>query len=161
MDMKRSAAFSKCRTYRYALWRAWHADIPYAMFIGLNPSIADEERDDPTLRRCIGYAMDWGFGAVVIGNLFAYRATRPAEMMKVSDPIGPQNDYWLMQLASEAGIIVAAWENGGSFRERASQLLDKLPNLHILALNKSGQPSHPLYLKRGMRPFRLSGRGDR
>ncbi|GHX72979.1 hypothetical protein VCSRO16_3593 [Vibrio cholerae] len=73
--MKNTAELSKCRKYRYALWRTWDSDKPFAMFIGLNPSTADEKNDDPTLRRCINFAKSWGYGGVCMANLFAFRAT--------------------------------------------------------------------------------------
>ena len=78
--MTKDAEISKCGCYRYALWRVWSEDVSCAMFVGLNPSIADAEGDDPTLRRCIAYARSWGYGGVCIGNLFAYRATDPNEL---------------------------------------------------------------------------------
>ena len=81
----RHAVFSPCRTYRYALSRVWAADKPYALFIGLNPSTADETLDDPTIRRCIDFAKRWGYGGLVMANLFAYRATEPSEMKAATD----------------------------------------------------------------------------
>ena len=92
----RHAVFSPCRTYRYALSRVWAADKPYALFIGLNPSTADETLDDPTIRRCIDFAKRWGYGGLVMANLFAYRATNPSEMKAATDPVGVANDEWLI-----------------------------------------------------------------
>ena len=83
----RHAVFSPCRTYRYALSRVWAADKPYALFIGLNPSTADETLDDPTIRRCIDFAKRWGYGGLVMANLFAYRATDPAVMKRAAEPV--------------------------------------------------------------------------
>jgi hypothetical protein len=95
---------------RYALWREWDIfNSDYVMFIGLNPSTADETRDDPTIRRCIGFAQDWGYGAVCMTNLFAYRARDPLVMKSAVDTIGPENDQWLAFCAKEASMIVAAW----------------------------------------------------
>lgn len=84
------AHFSRCRRYRYALWRQWQAAGPMLMLIGLNPSTADAERNDPTIRRCIGFAHDWGFGGVWVLNLFAWRATLPADLKAAADPVGPR-----------------------------------------------------------------------
>ena len=81
------------RKYRYALWRIWDENKPYVLFIGLNPSTADETKDDPTVRRCIGFTQSWKkYGGVYLANLFAYRATNPRELEVVADPIGPGND---------------------------------------------------------------------
>lgn len=97
--MKKTAKLSDCRTYRYELWRTWDESKPYAMFIGLNPSTADETEDDPTIRRCINFAKTWGYGGLCMTNLFAYRATQPEDMKRASDPIGNKNDETLILLA--------------------------------------------------------------
>jgi hypothetical protein len=143
--MKTDAKFSDCRQYRYALWRIWDESKPYAMFIGLNPSTADETEDDPTIKRCINFAKEWGYGGLCMANLFAYRATDPSNMFAAQNPIGPQNDFWLENLTKEAGIIVAAWGNDGSHLGRSKAVLALIPNLHCLKVNKSGEPAHPLY----------------
>ena len=129
--MKRRTVFSSCRSYRYVLWREFDAANPaYALFIGLNPSTADETRDDPTIRRCKEFARRWGCGAVCVANLFAFRATRPADLKSAPSPIGRANDRWLVRLAAEAEVVVAAWGIHGSYgsfagRDRAVlQLLD-------------------------------------
>lgn len=77
MSVQKDARLSSCRAYRFALWRIWDQSMPYAMFIGLNPSTADETRDDPTLVRCGNFARQWGYGSVCMANLFALRATGP------------------------------------------------------------------------------------
>lgn len=139
------AAFSDCRRYRYALWRSWDEALPRVMFIGLNPSTADENKDDPTLRRCMGFARAWGYGSVGNGNLFAYRATDPKAMLAAPDPVGPDNDRWLRRLAEEADLVVAAWGNHGIHLGRSAAVSELLPKLHCLAVNRSGEPAHPLY----------------
>lgn len=143
--MKTDAKLSDCRKYRYALWRIWDESKSYAMFIGLNPSTADETEDDPTIRRCITFAKTWGYGGLCMANLFAYRATAPSEMMSAQNPVGPENDIWLKNLAKDAGILVAAWGNNGTYLGRSKEVLMILPNLKYLKLNKSGEPAHPLY----------------
>lgn len=112
--MVRGAKLSDDRLYRYGLWRKWD-DRPKVMFIGLNPSTADEVEDDPTIRRCIGFANSWGYGGIVVANLFGFRATDPTALQKATDPIGPENDEWLYRLADEAALVVGAWGNGGLF----------------------------------------------
>ena len=153
--MQKRAEISRCRLYRYALWRVWDEDLPTVLFVGLNPSTADEVTDDPTLIRCMNFARVWGYGGVCIGNLFAYRATDPKVLLSVKDPIGAENDVWLAKLAEDAGLIVAAWGNMGPYLDRSQQVRPLLPNLHCLKLNKSGEPAHPLYLKADLRPFLL------
>jgi hypothetical protein len=115
------------------------------LFIGLNPSTADAQKNDPTLVRCMGFARDWGFGSVRIANLFAYRTTWPAELKRAQAPIGPQNNRWLSREAKAASLVIVAWGNDGTFMLRAPQVLQLLPAPHCLAVNQSGQPAHPLY----------------
>ncbi|MCQ8116141.1 DUF1643 domain-containing protein [Methylomonas rosea] len=151
-QMKMSAVFSQCRTYRYLLTRRWDKRKYFAMFIGLNPSTADENNDDPTIRRCIQYAKDWGYGGLIMANLFAFRATDPSVMMKADNPIGPDNDYWLRDATSRAGIVVAAWGVHGKLLERNMHVLNMVPGLHYLRLTKNGHPGHPLYLPKKLTP---------
>ena len=146
------AEFSPCRVYRYALWRWWDPEKPYAMFIGLNPSVADEVKDDPTIRRCRRFAADWDYGGLVMTNLFAVRATDPKAMIAHSDPIGSENDNYLRELSWGAGIVIAAWGARGGHLERDTQVLSMLPRLHHLGLTKTGKPRHPLYLRADTQP---------
>ncbi|WP_351189859.1 DUF1643 domain-containing protein [Shewanella sp. TB4-MNA-CIBAN-0142] len=141
----KSAELSDCRNYRYSLWRTWDSEKPYVLFIGLNPSTADEVDDDPTIRRCIEFAKKWGYGGLCMANLFAYRATNPSDMKLTQDPIGKNNDIWLLQLATGAGVVVAAWGNNGTFLGRSTAVLKLIDNLKCLNINKSGEPAHPLY----------------
>ncbi|HCG6550620.1 TPA: DUF1643 domain-containing protein [Vibrio parahaemolyticus] len=152
--MKKTAKLSDCRTYRYELWRTWDDSKPYAMFIGLNPSTADETEDDPTIRRCINFAKSWGYGGLCMANLFAYRATQPEDMKRTSDPIGNQNDETLILLAQNAGVIVGAWGNDGVFLNRSEDVRALIPDLSVLKVNKSGEPAHPLYLKSTLTPIK-------
>lgn len=152
------AIFSNCRTFRYTLWREWDfSNQNYAMFIGLNPSTADEVNNDPTVRRCIDYAKRWGYGAMCMMNAFAFRATDPAVMKAHPDPVGEKNDYWLKEMALEAGIIIAAWGLHGKHLDRQASILKLLPHpIHCLTTTKDGTPGHPLYLKKSLeaKPFR-------
>lgn len=153
--MKKDAKLSDCRKYRFALWRIWDESKPQVMFIGLNPSTADETEDDPTLLRCMNYAKLWGFGGVCMANLFSYRATDPAVMLAANDPVGSENDQWLIQLSSTAGLVIAAWGNTGGHMGRSKKVKQLLPNLHCLKINKSGEPAHPLYQKATLQPMPL------
>jgi hypothetical protein len=154
--MLRSATFSACRKYRYTLSRIWeprgNCVGNFVMFIGLNPSTADEQKDDPTVKRCIRFARDWGYGGLIMTNIFAYRATDPAVMKAQDDKaVGPENNYWLSFTARGANIIVGAWGTHGAFRDRDSNvigLINEIPRLiYCLGITKNGQPKHPLYLK--------------
>jgi hypothetical protein len=154
---------SRDRVYRYRLWRTW-GDGPLLGWIMLNPSQADRHLDDPTLRRCVGFAQQWGYGGLEVVNLFAYRASQPGVLRQVVDPIGPQNDRYLRGLPDRVDAIVCAWGNGGALggRDRlVRRLLGEYP-LHCLGQTKSGQPRHPLYCPRSqpLVEFGESGRRD-
>lgn len=155
--MVKGARFSDCRKYRYVLWRTWRENRKRVMFIGLNPSIADETADDPTIRRCIGFAEAWGFGGIYMLNLFAFRATNPKEMKKTSDPIGPLNNDFLKIHIKPSGLNIACWGTHGNFMNRSKTVIELLgdENLSCFGMTQSGQPKHPLYLKRGLEPISL------
>ena len=143
------AQFSTCRTWRYALWRTWNQDDGHLMFVGLNPSTADETKDDPTIRRCIGFARRFGYGGVYMLNIFAFRSTNPKEMRLALDPVGPENDWFLRMYAAQAGRIVVAWGSHGKFLNRGagvSQTLRRISHLYCLSVVRNGEPGHPLYL---------------
>lgn len=149
------AVFSPDRSYRYVLWRSFTANPErYVQFVALNPSTADEETDDPTLRRCVGFARDWGFDALCITNLFAWRATDPAHLKTVEDPVGPENDRWLRTCAEGARRIVVAWGEEGGRWERANEVLMNLPQVLCLGKTRQGYPRHPLYVSRSTEPVR-------
>lgn len=150
--MDRQTIFSPCRNYRYTLWREWARGDGYAVFIGLNPSTADETNDDPTIRRCVAFAKAWGYAGLCMTNLFAFRATQPKDMLRVTDPIGPDNDDHLQAVSIGAGVIVAAWGTNGTHMERDVAVRRMLPDLHYLALTKAGHPGHPLYLPKTLTP---------
>jgi len=150
---RKGALFSPCRTYRYLLWRTWDPSKPPAMFLGLNPSTATEEIDDPTVRRCIQYAFMWGYGSLWMANIFSFRATDPKEMKAASEPIGQDNDRKLKCAANWAGVIVAAWGNHGEHLNRAEQVEQMLAGrLSCLTVTGGGHPGHPLYLKKDLKP---------
>lgn len=152
--IEKSAMFSEHRHHRYTLWRTWDKSAGYIMFIGLNPSVADERLDDPTIRRCMGYSKDWGYGGLIMTNLFAFRATNPQYMRSAKDPIGSQNDYFLRVCAGYASINIAAWGTNGTFLQRDKEVIKLIPNLHYLKLTKQGFPAHPLYLPKDLKPIK-------
>lgn len=148
-DRRSGAVFDSTEVYRYRLWRRWRPAAPRLAFILLNPSTADETRDDPTIRRCIGYAHRWGFGAVEILNLFALRSTDPAALRGSAAPIGPGNDRVIRTVARQVDRVVVAWGNHGVLLNRAATVLAALSRYGVrplcLAVTAQGQPRHPLY----------------
>ena len=154
--VNKNAIFSDCRKYRYGLSRTWNGKKKTILFIGLNPSTANEKIDDPTIRRCINYAQNWGYGSLLMVNLFAYRATMPSELKNVKNPIGNDNDLHIIELSKKADLSVAAWGNEGSHLNRDKEIKKILPNLMCLKINKSGQPSHPLYQKKDLKLIKYS-----
>lgn len=144
--MRKDATLSEDRLYRYRLIREWDTEKPTVLFIGLNPSTADENENDATIRRCIGFAKRCGFGAILVGNLFAIRSKNPAIFYSAQDPVGPENDATLLKMAQEASLIVAAWGNDGGFRNRSAEVKKLFPNMKCLGKNKTGEPKHPLYV---------------
>lgn len=153
----RRTVFSPCGQFRYCLWREWTATNPtFAVFIGLNPSTADAYNDDPTVRRCLGYAKRWGYGALCMLNLFAYRATDPAVMKSFPSPIGFNNDYWICRLTGQASVVVAAWGVHGTHLHRDQAVMVLLAGkLSCLQTTLAGHPSHPLYLRANLLPRRF------
>jgi hypothetical protein len=150
--VKRSAEISACGRYRYELRRSWDASRPWVLFIGLNPSTADATKDDATSRVCINYARRWGYGGLLLGNLFAYRSTDPAGLYACRNPVGPENDAWLRRLQKEAALVVCAWTSGGGYRDRDRKILRFLRAPHCLVRLRSGYPGHPLYKRSDLRP---------
>lgn len=150
-----SAEISNCGQYRYRLTRTLAANARIACFVMLNPSTADASRDDNTIRRCIGYARQWGCGELMVVNLFGFRATDPRYLALVRDPVGPDNNDYLVGGACRAiesgGLVVAAWGVHGEIRDQdryVMALLDKLVPLQCLGVTVDGFPRHPLYLTR-------------
>jgi hypothetical protein len=146
MQTAKGAHFSDDRVYRYALWRVWTPHKPRAMFIGLNPSTADEIKNDNTITKCLGFADRWGCGSLVMTNLFAFRATNPKVMLAAPEPIGPLNDEFIAQFAQSAAFIVAMWGVDGAHLGRGATVRQQYPNLKCFGVTKAGQPKHPLYL---------------
>lgn len=155
--MEKYAIISECEQYRYQLRRTWDTNLQPVMFIMLNPSTADADNDDPTIRRCIGFAKTWGYGGIVVVNLFAYRATNPKDLLKCKNPVGDDNLKWIEHSASRCPKVVAAWGNADIVNKLLAnrpfyQPLEKLANVHYIELSNSGTPKHPLYLKGDLKP---------
>jgi len=153
------AVFSPCRRWRYLLWRRWNASQPVANFLMLNPSTADELKLDPTCARARDFAERWGFGALIVTNIFGWRATDPEEMKSRKDPVGKGNDAAILRAARESALVVCAWGNHGGFRSRSTEVLEKLRAnriaLYALRVNAGGEPAHPLYLPSRLRAVPL------
>lgn len=149
--MIKNAGFSDDRVYRYWLLRLWdeRANNPLVV-IGLNPSTADETDDDPTIRRCIRFARDWGHTSLLMLNLFAYRSTDPSVLRRVQYPVGSLNDAYIGTLCKDRRVL-AAWGAYGALHQRGEQvkgLISQLPNTQLVTLGftAAGQPKHPLYI---------------
>lgn len=151
------ATFSRCKRWRYLLWRRWDAHKPAANFLMLNPSTADEHQLDPTCARARDFAQRWGYGALIVTNVFAWRATDPQVLRAVGDPVGRGNDAAILRAAREAALVVAAWGNHGTYLERSRNVVSNLRAagvaLHALRLNAGGEPAHPLYLSSKLQPI--------
>lgn len=150
-----TAYLSPCRTYRYSLTR----DVApldgdgTVTFIGLNPSTADETQDDPTIRRCVGFARRWGFAQLKMVNLYGFRATDPNDLFAHSgDVVGPDNDCTIAKVVGGSELTVCAWGAGGR-GERERDVLALVAAPHCLGLTADGSPRHPLYIKADTDPI--------
>jgi hypothetical protein len=154
-DLKAGALFSKDRRHRYALWRIWDQDLPKLVVIGLNPSTADETRNDPTIRRCIGFAVREGLGGLVMVNLHTWRSKDPEDLnspayRKCYDTALRENQRILKRIAAmhHDGLFVAAWgaNLGATMQWNRLDARKWFPNLYCFGLTDAGSPKHPLYL---------------
>lgn len=159
--LTRSATFSDSREHRYELTREWDSHKPTIVWCGLNPSTADEMKDDPTIRREVGFSKDWGFGQYIKVNAYAWRATKPKDMFEAqangADIVGAANDDNIRRLLGSAGMFVACW--GANIDKRRSWELqtlmrNSLRTVHVLKLTKQGHPQHPLYMPADTKPFK-------
>lgn len=138
------AIFSDDRKYRYALWRIWDNTKPLIQFVGLNPSSASEEMDDPTIRRVKRFAKDWGYGGVYMMNLFAIVSTDPTLLLSCPDPLG-DNNKWLNEINGRCKTVLFAWGNF-PVKGRDIEVMKMFPEAVCLGYNKNGSPKHPLYV---------------
>lgn len=157
--------FSVCRDYRYTLVRIFDEERfrkeGACTFICLNPSTADEVNNDSTVRRCINYAKEWGYAAFIMLNVFAYRATYPDVMKAQFEPVGMENNKFILDVCKESALVVAAWGNHGMHMNRCEDVEQLLTwkgiQLHCLKINSATRiPAHPLYLKKSLKPILLS-----
>ena len=159
MTMGRWAVISACGLFRYTLGRQWGTGRPL-LFIMLNPSTADSAADDPTLLCCIAFAQAHGFGSLEVVNLFAYRATKPADLRAAGYPVGPETDFHILRAINGCAEVCVAWGANAAGLARPAEVLAMLKRLSdeppkCLRITKGGQPAHPLYLPRNLRltPF--------
>ena len=145
--------FSKSGLYRYSLRRTWaNGSRKQVLFIGLNPSIADSGSDDPTIRRCVKFAKDWGFNSLEVVNLFAFRATYPKDLFGEAKPEGLHNDSWIKMAHQRSALTIACWGSAGIYRNRSRTVMDLVNNLFCIRVNRDNSPSHPLYLNSKLTP---------
>ncbi|MBS1089471.1 DUF1643 domain-containing protein [Gluconobacter wancherniae] len=147
--------------YRYTLRRTWDPSAPLVMWLMMNPSLATEIGDDRTVAKCQRYARAWGYGGIFVGNSFAYRCTDQKRLLEVPDPIGPENDRHLLEMARQADLVVLAYgaPQIKTLRPRGTEVARMLGKAGIkvtaLRLSKSGRPEHPLYLPSELKPAPL------
>ena len=156
-EMVGTAKFSDCGQYRYSLSRVWDKRKKLACFIMLNPSTATAKENDPTIRRCIGFSKRWGYGRLVVVNLFAFRATDPTELKMAADPVGPDNSSAISAAAAFSDKVIAAWGVHGVLNGQTTKtkhLLSLLSKpIYCLGATKGGHPKHPLYLRNDTEPI--------
>lgn len=153
-DSDLSAWISDDGMFRYSLTRElgyFEARDETVTFVMLNPSTADAETDDPTIRKCAKFARSWGFGRLKVVNIYAYRATDPRELGKVEDPVGPENFCTIAKVVGGSDLVVCAW-GANAPKAAADVVLDMVAAPHALRLTKSGAPWHPLYVPDATRP---------
>lgn len=156
-----SAKISDCGNYRYSLSRIWDKDKEKVMFLMLNPSTADANENDPTIRRCMGFAKSWGYGGLLVGNLFQYRSTNPDHLLKCENPIGHDNEEVLFELSQQCHKVILAYGNDHIIQKLGQRFPSydafreiKKP-LYYLEFSKDGVPVHPLYLHSSLKPIEL------
>ena len=146
LNIPKGAIFSDDRKYRYALWRVWSGIRPLLLLIGLNPSIANEFKDDPTITRGIVRADRTGFGGFLMANLYAYVSTIPKVLLGNGDFVGELTDYYLKQMITMSGRQLCGWGSFAPVSKRAPIVLDMIREPYCLGINADGQPKHPLYI---------------
>lgn len=155
--MNQGAQFSEDRRYRYALWGIWNEDKPLVMFIGLNPSRANENTPDPTIRRVMRFAYDWGFGGLYMMNLFAWVTAYPHELNTANDPTG-ENDHWLEKVSLQCEMIVFAWGAFGEpkrqqvIRDRTEVIKSRYHGAYCIGRTQKESPGHPLFRPGNLKP---------
>lgn len=156
--------------YRYVLWRLWERHRGACTFVMLNPSVADEKLPDPTVTKCVGFARRWGFGAVIVVNLFALRSTLPEVLKKAQDPTGPHNAHFVKRVLDSRWTkrLVLAWGNEGALhaRDEAFMVVNEQREMYCLqppnksALTRLGAPRHPSRIDYSSRLVRVHWEGS-
>lgn len=160
----KGAEISEDRQYRYSLWRIWDTTKPLILFIMLNPSTADGDKDDRTISRVVDYCCQWGYGGVYVVNLFAKRATDPGVLKRLVHQqythgykivVGENNDKAILQANMKCDRVVFAWGRYGKWYNRANEVIDLFKEAFYIKLSTTGAPCHPLFLKRDLilKPF--------
>ena len=146
------AEFSQCGKYRYKLWRVWDESKPRAMCIGLNPSTANADKNDATIRILISCLIKLGFGGFYMMNLFAIISSKPEVLLTCDDPLG-DNENKLAEVAALCSDVIVCWGNFKEAQNRIKQVLPNYPNAKCFGFNKNGTPFHPRalnYIKGGL-----------
>jgi hypothetical protein len=151
--MERWAVIDDTGKYRYTLTRTWYRYGPRVTFVMLNPSTADETKDDPTIRKCIGFAKKWDYGSIEVVNMYAWRATSPKDLDGVEHPVGKENDSYIRTAIQRSSCVVAAWGADGTGPIRLREMLSLIGNAFCLGRTKNGSPRHPLYLGYDVKPL--------
>lgn len=155
-DSTVTATFSECQRYRYQLREIWDTTKPLVLWLLMNPSVACTDYSDPTLRKTGKFARSWGYGGQLVGNVHAYRATDKNRLLEVGDPVGPENDRMILEMAAQAKTVVLAYGQPPRDLRRRGQEIEALLSHHQglchLRLALDGTPVHPLYLPETLRP---------
>lgn len=146
LSIAKGAIFSDDRLYRFALWRVWSTTKPLLMMIGLNPSYANEFKNDPTITRGIVRADRNGFGGFLMANLYAYVSTDPKALLNNRYSVGELTDYYIKQMVILSDRQLCGWGSFKPVSQRAPDVLLMLKEPYCLGINADGQPKHPLYV---------------
>lgn len=170
IDMERDVKFDDDirRKYRYSLWCRWDATLPQVIFVMLNPSKANENQDDPTLKKCIKFAHYWRYGSLEVVNLFAYCSPDPNDLFQADEPVGLENNSYIQSATNRAHLIIVAWGASNYLqkkRDRETEVLSLISGQktlycleltkkeYRLGLTKKKLPRHPLYIKDSTKPM--------
>lgn len=146
------AEFSVCKKYRYQLFRVWDKTKPKIAFIGLNPSTANENENDPTIRRVISFANSWGYGGIIMYNLFAIVGSDPAILLTPID-LQKNNQWYLDGILNQCEDVCFCWGSFKEAKERAKEIISLFDNSICLGINSDGSPKHPLYVPGKTKPI--------
>ena len=151
--LENDAVISDCGKYRYLLRRTWDHKKPRALLVMLNPSTADARQDDATIRSCVRLLSGLGYGSMEVVNVFAYRATKPDELLTAANPYGPKNEDSVRAAIKRCAIVIVAWGAWPLADQAAIYIRNAIraerPAMFCFGRTKSGAPKHPLYIKSG------------